>query len=528
MRKRLLFTSVAVLNTLASVAVPTVASAETTDTTNSNTNTEVPAPQVSSEQEEDTITTRSAETDQAEKAAPAEEKTEEAASQDEQAPEAASEQDENDALVANSQSRVLAGPKEEEADQSVAHSTDISDLGKDEAMPLPMTRMSPYAFINLAGPMAQRSAQKYGVYASVMMAQAIIESGWGGSTLAMAPNYNLFGIKGAYNGQSVYMRTREYSPKYGWYYINAAFRKYPSYEQSFNDNGALLRYGLNGYYKGTWKENTNSYRDATRWLQGRYATAPNYAAVLNNTIAAYNLTRFDSAPADTNAASQAPLNGTRYDMDDVATIKNPKGAQLYNQAHPDLPIRGTLSKGTQWRVTGKVITPQGATYYQVSSREYIKAEDVDIKSDSIPLNGTRTAMNDVGTVTNASGAKIYTQANPDLVSKRYLAANSAWKITGKVVTPDNKTYYQVSSKEYVKASDLRLKSDTKVIKVNNKEGAVIPLVGFNANGTTFEGNRGLSNNSSWLTDKSREYNGHKYYRVSTNEWIMDSYVSSVQ
>ena len=43
-----------------------------------------------------------------------------------------------------------------------------------------------------------------------MMAQAIVESGWGASTLSKAPNYNLFGIKGSYNGQSVYMDTWEY------------------------------------------------------------------------------------------------------------------------------------------------------------------------------------------------------------------------------------------------------------------------------------------------------------------------------
>ena len=43
-----------------------------------------------------------------------------------------------------------------------------------------------------------------------MMAQAIVESGWGASTPSKAPNYNLFGIKGSYNGQSVYMDTWEY------------------------------------------------------------------------------------------------------------------------------------------------------------------------------------------------------------------------------------------------------------------------------------------------------------------------------
>ncbi len=42
-----------------------------------------------------------------------------------------------------------------------------------------------------------------------MIAQAILESGSGNSALAAPPNYNLFGIKGAYQGQSVSFPTQE-------------------------------------------------------------------------------------------------------------------------------------------------------------------------------------------------------------------------------------------------------------------------------------------------------------------------------
>ena len=55
-------------------------------------------------------------------------------------------------------------------------------------------------FINQIAPHAQSVANANDLYASVMMAQAILESAWGQSTLAQAPNYNLFGIKGSYNG----------------------------------------------------------------------------------------------------------------------------------------------------------------------------------------------------------------------------------------------------------------------------------------------------------------------------------------
>jgi flagellum-specific peptidoglycan hydrolase FlgJ len=55
------------------------------------------------------------------------------------------------------------------------------------------------AFINQIAPSAKTLASANNLYASVMIAQAIVESGWGSSTLSKAPNYNLFGIKGTYN-----------------------------------------------------------------------------------------------------------------------------------------------------------------------------------------------------------------------------------------------------------------------------------------------------------------------------------------
>lgn len=61
------------------------------------------------------------------------------------------------------------------------------------------------------------------------------------------------------------------------------------------------------------------------------------------------------------------------------------------------------------------------------------------------------------------------------------------------------------------------------VKVNNSGSYATPLVAFNTNGSTTKSNRGLANNTDWYTDQSKTYNGHKYYRVSTNEWVMDTY-----
>ena len=157
-------------------------------------------------------------------------------------------------------------------------------------------------FINQIAPHAQSVANANDLYASVMMAQAILESAWGQSTLAQAPNYNLFGIKGSYNGQTVYMNTLEFLNGQ-WVTKNEPFRRYPSFAESFMDNARTLRNvsfqsGVY-YYAGAWKSNTTSYRDATAWLTGRYATDPNYATSLNRVIETYGLTQYDT-----------PSNGT--------------------------------------------------------------------------------------------------------------------------------------------------------------------------------------------------------------------------
>ncbi|GAB2318871.1 hypothetical protein IRB23SM22_11290 [Alkalibacterium sp. s-m-22] len=170
---------------------------------------------------------------------------------------------------------------------------------------------TPAAFINQIAGFAQEIASKNGLYASVMIAQASLESGFGRSSLSAPPNHNLFGIKGSYNGQSVAMQTREYYSHTGWITITDHFKKYPSYVESLQDYARLLRNGTSWnpqFYSGTWVERTNSYRDATAWLQGRYATDPTYANKLNNLIQLYDLTRFDVPVSGGNRPTPVPSN----------------------------------------------------------------------------------------------------------------------------------------------------------------------------------------------------------------------------
>lgn len=155
---------------------------------------------------------------------------------------------------------------------------------------------------------AQEIGQKEGIYASVMMAQAILESGSGNSLLSSEPNHNLFGIKGSYKESSVTFNTLEQDSSGQSYQIRAQFRKYPSYKESLEDYADLIKNGLTGnpdFYKPTWKSETKDYKEATKYLEGRYATDRQYSQKLNAIIEAYDLTKYDEPKKEAATTEEA-------------------------------------------------------------------------------------------------------------------------------------------------------------------------------------------------------------------------------
>ncbi|MBK5132765.1 peptidoglycan DD-metalloendopeptidase family protein, partial [Enterococcus faecium] len=156
------------------------------------------------------------------------------------------------------------------------------------------------SFIRKIGESARKVGQENDLYASVMIAQAILESASGQSQLAQAPNYNLFGIKGTHNGKGVSFATQEDLGNGTLYTTQATFRQYENYEDSLNDYAQLLKEGLTGnsqFYSGVWKTNAKTYQEATKFLTGRYATDTKYNQKLNGLIETYHLTDYDKEVA---------------------------------------------------------------------------------------------------------------------------------------------------------------------------------------------------------------------------------------
>lgn len=178
-------------------------------------------------------------------------------------------------------------------------------------------------FIQRFAKTAQIVAQEHNLYASVMIAQAVLESSWGTSGLSQAPFYNLFGVKGTFAGKSVAMKTNEDDGQGHLYTISDRFRYYPSYRASLEDYAMVM---LQPVFRQAWKSNTTSYEDATAALTGTYATDTNYATKLNQIIVTYDLTQYDQI--SDRLVQPRPLSQTLNQQDVVkssqAAAKLPK------------------------------------------------------------------------------------------------------------------------------------------------------------------------------------------------------------
>jgi Mannosyl-glycoprotein endo-beta-N-acetylglucosaminidase len=155
------------------------------------------------------------------------------------------------------------------------------------------------AFIGAVAPAAVAAQRKYGVPASVTIAQAIDESGWGQSHLAVN-EHNLFGIKGTGPAGSYPQLTQEYENGQ-LVTTTGSFRAYRSAAQSVDDHGKLL--ATSGYYRQAMavRGNPNAFAAS---LTGVYATDPDYGTKLISLMQQYDLYRYDTIAASA-ARSQA-------------------------------------------------------------------------------------------------------------------------------------------------------------------------------------------------------------------------------
>lgn len=332
--------------------------------------------------------------------------------------------------------------------------------------------IDPAAFISQICGYATEVAAANDLYASVMMAQAILESGWGASTLTTAAN-NMFGIKGSYNGQYVTMDTYEDDGSGNYYLISAKFRKYPSLKESFEDNAYVLRNTSfssgNYYYSGAWKSNTTSYTQATAWLQGRYATDTSYASKLNNLISTYNLTQYDTGSSNAGGG-----NSNETIVSDETAInqqmKTTSSMNIRSDASTSASITGSLAVNTTFTATATKTGTSvngNTTWYKISGKGWVSGAY--LTKVSTDASNNNSGSGNTGSDNSNSGTTINKQMKTTEAMNIRSSASTSGSVVGSLSkgttftatsmktgtsVNGNKNWYYVSGKGWVSGAYL--------------------------------------------------------------------------
>ncbi|MGQ2375473.1 glycoside hydrolase family 73 protein [Companilactobacillus zhachilii] len=156
-----------------------------------------------------------------------------------------------------------------------------------------MVQQEHSAFVKKIAPYAVELGKDYGVLPSITIAQAILESDWGTSSLATQYN-NYFGIKGDDPANTKVLQTKEYTNGQ-WITINGRFRVYSDFRESMKDHTKLLVNGTS-WNSQQYKQvlQSKDYIDAALALQtDGYATDPGYTSKIIRIIQKYNLKKYD-------------------------------------------------------------------------------------------------------------------------------------------------------------------------------------------------------------------------------------------
>lgn len=160
----------------------------------------------------------------------------------------------------------------------------VRDVRKEEEIKSIQTKSD---FFEVLAPFAQKISRKHGLFPSVVLAQAALESDFGKSQLTIE-HKNYFGIKGV-KENGVLLKTEEI---YGddRVEIKDYFRAYDSAEESFEDYGKLI--GTKDRYKMVREAQTRQ-EYAENLYKAGYSTNPKYGTILLEIIEQYNLQDYD-------------------------------------------------------------------------------------------------------------------------------------------------------------------------------------------------------------------------------------------
>ena len=236
-------------------------------------------------------------------------------------------------------------------------------------------------YISRYATIAVNEMYRTGVPASITLAQGIIESRSGLSTLAVDGN-NHFGIK-CHNSWKGKTMLADDDRK------NECFRVYGSAEESFRDHSDFLRY--RDRYKFLFDFQTTDYKSWAYGLkQAGYATDPAYATKLIQCVEDYNLARFDRMTVDEALAeggmeAEAPI--VRDEVEEIpdSPLKIEAGEIISGKAGEQYSF--SLSR-TLYSRNGVpfIYAVEGETYASIAKSNHLLLKEI-LRYNDIPGGG---------------------------------------------------------------------------------------------------------------------------------------------
>ncbi|MGK0605323.1 NlpC/P60 family protein [Enterococcus gilvus] len=273
------------------------------------------------------------------------------------------------------------------------------------------------AFINEISSQIKPLAEKHDLYASIMIAQAIVESDWGNNEYAQAPYYNLFGLEGQYQGQSAMLDKKDSG---NGQTEKKELKKYGSYKEAIQDYIEIIkttsRDGNENYFSGTWRSNAKDYQAAAAALAGRLNEDQGYVQKLVSTIQEHDLTSYDAtqpvtppvaqpAPAE-QAATAAPEQPKEYTVqsgDTVNSITDQFGIGVKEFTDWNNIDDSTIYAGQSVIVGNGAVTQDAAPAPQAAPVETAPVENVTPQAPAAEQPAVNTtASTDVSTLASTS------------------------------------------------------------------------------------------------------------------------------
>ena len=287
-------------------------------------------------------------------------------------------------------------------------------------------------FLAMVGPLAQADMQKSGILASLTIAQAILESGWGASELATKANA-LFGIKAdaRWSGKAYSKDTKECYDGATYTTITALFRAYDSWAESVADHSAFLL--ANKRYAAVVGE--RDYKVACKAIKAAgYATDPGYPQKLIGLIEKYGLTVYDGK------AEQEDKTSMNISITKKTSTHNTTAAA--GRAIRYIVVHYTAG------VTSKPGSAAGTASYFGSTSKQVSADFIVDDGGAVQYNGdirNRYTWHCGGGKYNTKGGAYYGKAtnrntigievcSTNDTGKMTVANDSHWRFTDKVVS----------------------------------------------------------------------------------------------